>query len=219
MATIVITGANRGIGLELCRQYRERGDDAIGVCRNVSEELPALGVEVIDGIDVAEDDCVERLAAALGDRHIDTLINNAGILRADKLDTAEPGEMLAQYRVNAIAPLCVTRALRNNLHRGSRVGIVSSRVGSIADNESGNNYGYRASKAAANMIGMNLMHDLKPAGIAVALLHPGFVATGMTRGNGIPPAEAAAGIIARMDALDMHSSGSFWHANGERLPW
>ncbi|HZW60077.1 MAG TPA: SDR family oxidoreductase [Woeseiaceae bacterium] len=219
MATVVITGANRGIGLELCRQCAARGDTVIAVCRSAGNELAALGVEVIDGIDVAEQRDVTALASRLRGREIDILINNAGILRADRLDSADPDAMLAQYRVNAIGPLCVTRALRGRIRNGGKVGIVSSRVGSIADNGSGGNYGYRASKAAANMIGTNLMHDLEPDGISVALLHPGMVATDMTRGNGIAPAEAAAGILARIDELTPESSGGFWHANGERLPW
>lgn len=219
MATVVITGANRGIGLELARRYAARGDTVIGICRNAGRELSALGVTVVDGIDVSESGDMAALADALGDRTIDILINNAGILKPDNLDSADSDVMLAQYRVNAIGPLIVTRALRKNLRRGSRVGIVSSRVGSIADNGSGHNYGYRASKAAANMIGTNLRHDLKPDGIAVALLHPGFVATDMTGGNGIKPADAAAGLIARMDELTPETTGGFWHANGERLPW
>ncbi len=127
--------------------------------------------------------------------------------------------MLEHYRINTIGPLRVTRALRNNLSDGSKVGIVTSRVGSIEDNGSGNNYAYRASKAAANMVGMNLRHDLGRSGIAVALLHPGLVATDMTGGHGIPPEDAASGLIARMAELNMDNTGSFWHAEGYSLPW
>jgi len=111
------------------------------------------------------------------------------------------------------------RALRGNLSKDSRVGIVSSRVGSIEDNGSGNNYGYRCSKVAANMVGKNLQHDLAPDGIAVALLHPGLVATDMTGGRGVSTQDSAAGLIARMDELTMQTSGTFWHAEGYVLPW
>lgn len=219
MASILITGANRGIGLELCRQLKDRGDDVIAVCRHPSPALEELGVEIIEHIDVADEDDVEQLRYALEGRRIDVLINNAGILRGDDIDTLDYDEMMEQFRVNTLGPLRVTRALLDNLEDGSKVAIVSSRVGSVGDNGSGNNYGYRVSKAAVNMVGKNLSHDLKPRGIAVALLHPGLVATDMTGGRGIPPAKAAAGLIQRIDALDLDNTGHFWHAEGQELPW
>ena len=219
MATVLVTGSNRGIGLELCRQYHARGDDVIAVCRAVSQELAALGVRVIDNIDVADGDDVAKLASELAGVELDVLVNNAGILRSDTIDSVDFELMLEQYRVNTIGPLRVTLALRIHLGRGSRVGIVTSRVGSIEDNSSGSNYGYRASKAAANMVGMNLRHDLEASGVAVALLHPGLVATDMTSGTGVPPQDAARGLIARMDELTLDNTGGFWHAEGYPLPW
>ncbi len=219
MATVLITGSNRGIGLELCRHYHARGDDVIAVCRTASPELSELGVRIIANIDVADGDDVAKLAGELAGVNLDILLNNAGILRPDTIDSVDFEQMLEQYRVNTIGPLRVTRALRKNLKEGSKVGIVTSRVGSIGDNGSGNNYGYRASKAAANMVGMNLRHDLGSSGVAVALLHPGFVATDMTSGAGVPPPDAARGLIARMDELTLENSGGFWHAEGYRLPW
>jgi NAD(P)-dependent dehydrogenase (short-subunit alcohol dehydrogenase family) len=219
MATVLVTGCNRGIGLELCRQLHERGDDVIGVCRGASEELRDLGVRVIEGVDVADDAGVSKLVEALGDEAIDVLVNNAGILRSDSLETVNYDDMLEQYRVNTIGPLRVTRALLGNLAGGAKVGIVTSRVGSIEDNGSGNNYGYRCSKTAANMVGMNLHHDLSPKGIAVVLLHPGLVATDMTGGTGVSAAESASGLIARLDELSLANSGGFRHAEGYALPW
>ncbi len=219
MATVLITGSNRGIGLELCRQYHARGDDVIAVCRTTSPELTDLNVRVIDNIDVADGDDVEKLAGELAGVVLDVLLNNAGILRSDTLESVDFDGMLEQYRVNAIGPLRVTRALRKNLKKGSKVGIVTSRVGSIEDNSSGNNYGYRASKAAANMVGMNLRHDLGASGIAVALLHPGLVATDMTGGNGVPAKDAARGLMARIGDLTLENTGGFWHAEGYPLPW
>lgn len=219
MATVLITGANRGIGLELARQLRARGDTVLGACRNRSPELAALGVEVIDGVDVGDDGCGERLQAALGERPLDVLVNNAGVLGIDTLDQLDLGGVRRQLEINALGPLRVTTALRRNLPRGAKVAIITSRMGSIADNTSGGFYGYRMSKAAVNMVGANLAQDLRGDGIAVALLHPGMVATEMTGQNGIPAPESVAGLIKRIDELTLETSGRFLHMNGQQLPW
>lgn len=219
MATYLVTGANKGIGLQVCAQLTKRGDDVIAVCRSSSAELRDLGVRIIEGIDVGEAEAVARLKSELGDQRIDVLLNNAGILRGDSFGNLDYEDMVLQFRVNTLGPLRVTEALANSIVEGGKVGIVSSRVGSIADNGSGGNYGYRASKAAMNQIGMNLVHELRPRGIAVALLHPGLVATTMTGGRGIDPAAAASGLIDRLDELTLETSGRFWHAEGYELPW
>ena len=220
MAVVVVTGANRGIGLEVARQMAARGDDVIAVCRQSSDELAETDVRIIEGIEVTDDAACQRLADTLAGETIDILVNNAGILKQDTLSGVDYGEILEQYQVNTIGPLRITRALLDNLREGSRVAIVTSRVGSIEDNGSGSNYGYRCSKSAANMVGKNLHHDLSPRGIAVMLLHPGYVATDMTGGSGdATPVESAAGVIARLDELNLSTSGSFWHAEGYELPW
>ena len=219
MATILVTGCNRGIGLQLCQQLAARGDEVIGVCRKPSDELEALGIRVIADIDVGQGASMPRLREALGDQHLHVLINNAGILRRDSLGELDFEDMLEQYRVNTLGPLRITEALLDNLGQGSKVVIITSRVGSIEDNASGGYYGYRASKTAVNQVGTNLKHDLLPRGIAVALLHPGLVATEMTGGQGISPAESARGLVQRIDELTLESSGGFWHAEGYKLPW
>ena len=219
MPTTLVTGCNRGIGLQLVTQLQARGDSVIGICRTSTPELNALGIRIIDGIDVSDGPSVQSLKAALGDEPLDILINNAGILLRDMFGDIDYDAMLRQYAVNALGPLRVTEALANNLHQGSKVAIVSSRVGSIDDNGSGGNWGYRASKAAVNMIGTNLMHALKPRGIAVALLHPGLVATDMTGQHGISAADSARGLIERINELNLENTGGFWHAEGYALPW
>lgn len=220
MALVVITGANQGIGLELAKQYQERGDEVIAVCRTASDALRAIGCEIVDTIDITKPDCVDALARVIGERSVFVLLNNAGLLTSESFDDLDYERMMMQYEVNTLGPLRVTRALSDNLKSGSKVGIVTSRVGSLEDNGSGGNYGYRMSKAAANMAGVNLAHDFRPRGVAVALLHPGYVRTNMTGGNGLTDAgSAAAGLIARMDALNLETSGSFWHAEGYQLPW
>jgi len=219
MSKILITGANRGIGLELSRQLVSRGDEVIAVCRSASEELMSLNLRVIEGIDVCADQSISSLQTQLGGEKLDWLINNAGILSVESLDSLDFGTMEQQFRVNALGPLRITAALLQNLPSRSKVGIITSRMGSIEDNTSGSYYGYRMSKAAVNMAGMSLARDLKERGVAVALLHPGMVATDMTGGSGVPPEHSAAGLIQRMDALDLATTGSFWHAQGERLPW
>jgi NAD(P)-dependent dehydrogenase (short-subunit alcohol dehydrogenase family) len=217
--TVLITGANRGIGLEIARQLRARDDQVIAVCRKSSAALDELGCRVISGIDVANDDTVDRLANALEGTAIDVVMNNAGILEPDSLETIDFDSLRRQFEVNTLGPLRVALATLPNLREGGKLVIITSRVGSLADNGSGRYYGYRSSKTAVNMIGVNLALDLRERGIAVLLLHPGMVATDMTGHNGIPAAESAAGLIERIDSLGLAETGTFWHADGEPLPW
>ncbi|HSH43981.1 MAG TPA: SDR family oxidoreductase [Arenicellales bacterium] len=220
MTTTVITGASRGIGLELARQTAARGDDVIAVCRKPGPELEALGVRIESGIDVSQQDDVDDLASRLADVSIDVLINNAGILSRQSLDDLDFDEIRRQFEVNSLGPLRVTAALRPQLKDGAKVAIVSSRMGSIADNTSGGHYGYRMSKCAVNMAGVSLARDLRDRDISVILLHPGYVDTDMTSHSGnVAPADAAAGLLQRIDELTLQSSGTFRHANGEELPW
>ncbi len=219
MATVLVTGSNRGIGLELCRRFAERGDRVIAVCRAPSAELSALGVRVEQGIDVASDDGPSTLAARV-DEPVDVLVNNAGVLTNESLDALDVAAIRKQLEVNALAPLRVTHALLPRLRQGSKIALITSRMGSIGDNGSGGFYGYRMSKAALNMAGVSLAHDLRGRGIAVVILHPGFVQTEMTHGRGnTTPAQAAADLVARIDELTLETTGRFRHANGESLPW
>lgn len=218
--TIVITGANRGIGLAIARIYRERGDRVVGLCRRASDELRDSGAGIVEDVDVTSPQALQRAAANVDD--VDVLVANAGVLSNEPFSSVADARerILRQFTVNALGPLLTVHAFADKLASGAKVALITSRMGSIADNSSGGSYGYRMSKAALNAAGRSLAIDLAPRGIAVGLLHPGYVRTDMTgnRGN-VEASEAAAMLVQRIDELDTGASGSFRHANGEALPW
>ncbi len=223
MHNVLVTGANRGIGLALVQHLRARGDNVIAACRHDSPALLATGARVETGVDVSDAAAVAQLGRRLEGEQLDTLWLNAGVLAADSLESLDEGafaEMSRQWEVNAIGPLRVARALLGCLVTGSRIVIISSRMGSITDNGSGAYYGYRASKAAVNAIGKSLAIDLAPRGIAVFVMHPGYVATDMVAGGGdISPAQSAERLVRRVATLGIAETGTFWHSNGSPLPW
>ena len=226
MLTALVVGADRGIAHAIVRQLKARGDGVIAACLGEGADLSHGGFDVVPRIDVTSAEAVADLAAQLGARavRLDWLLHVAGVLGADELGKIAFDDVRRQFEINTLGPLRVVEALLPYLHRGSKLGIVTSRVGSLGDNATGGMYAYRISKAGANMLALNLHHDLNTRGIAVAALHPGMVATDLTKdlpGNFtyIQPEEAAAGLIRRMDELSLESSGRFRHANGEYLPW
>ncbi len=221
MTRTLVIGSNRGIGLEICRNLRKRGHKVEAACRTASDSLRAIdGCSVHEGIDVTQPESLEGLARELGADSIDWLMIVAGVLEDVSLRALDMDRIRRQFEVNAIGPLVATHRLRACLKNGSKVGLVTSRMGSLEDNTSGGSYGYRMSKAALNMAGRSLAHDLRDAGIAVLLLHPGYVRTDMTGHSGyIDPPESAEGLIQRMEELTLERSGGFMHANGEALPW
>jgi len=217
---VVITGANRGIGLALCGIYKQGGANVIAVCRTSSKKLESMQVEVIDSVDVATANGVANLKTAMADRQVDILINNAGILRSQSFTNLNYEEMVEQFMVNSLGPIRVTEALFENLKSGSKAAMITSRMGSVEDNGSGGSYGYRMSKSALNIAGKSMAIDFKPKGIAVALLHPGYVQTEMVNFGGEISAELSAErLVKRIDDLNMDNTGTFWHSNGEILPW
>lgn len=217
---VVITGANRGIGLELARLFSAKGCEVIGVCRETSPELEGVAASVVSDVDVTTDTGVEKLMASLKGVQIDVLINNAGLLQDEVLGSIDFDSLRIQMEVNAYAPLRIAEALFPQMPFGGKIANITSRMGSIADNDSGGRYGYRASKAALNAFAKSLAIDLKPHGIAVAQLHPGYVKTRMVNFGGlITPEDSAKGLAALIEALDLENSGSFWHSNGELLSW
>jgi len=215
----LVTGANRGIGLEMCRQLAARGDEVTAACRKSSAVLDGLGVRVEAGVDVADEASVAGLALRLEGKGVDVLVNNAGILERISLDNLDFESIRRQFEVNAIGMLRVTQALLPSLKAGSKIAILTSLMGSMGDNGSGGAYGYRMSKAAVNAAGVSLARDLEGREIAVVLLHPGMVQTDMTGGRGIPADESVRGLLARIDELTLQSSGTFRHADGRDLPW
>lgn len=218
--TVLVTGGNRGIGLALCRRLKQLEREVIAACRHSSPALDALGVRVESGVDVTSAESIGELARKLAGVTLDELWCNAGILREDDLDSLDFDAVREQIEVNALGPLRVVKSFRRQLRRGGKIALITSRMGSIADNSSGGSYGYRMSKAALNAAGMSLARDLGSSGIAVAILHPGYVRTDMTDGSGnVEPDQAARQLVDRMEALTLQTTGTFWHANGQVLPW
>jgi NAD(P)-dependent dehydrogenase (short-subunit alcohol dehydrogenase family) len=171
-------------------------------------------------VDVTSEQALQTLAQRLTGETLDLLILNAGTAHRDTLAELDFDKIREQIEVNSLGPLRCVVALLRNLRPGSKVALITSRLGSIADNTSGRRYGYRMSKAALNIAGVSLAHDLRERGIAVVLLHPGFVRTDMTRGEGdLSPDQAAQGLLARIDELTLETSGRFLHQNGTTLPW
>ncbi|WP_445774015.1 SDR family oxidoreductase [Shewanella sp.] len=222
MKTVVITGANRGIGLALATQYAQQNHVVYALCRQSSAELAALesNVKVIEGVDVAQEVGIETMITQLRGVKIDLLICNAGILRDESLHQLNVDSIRQQFEVNALAPLRVVAALQAQLVNGAKVAMITSRMGSITDNTSGGRYGYRMSKAALNAASMSLSHDLAPRQIAVGIYHPGYVQTGMVNyGGDISANESASRLVGLIDTLSLETSGVFKHSNGQDLPW
>lgn len=220
MPHCLITGANRGIGLALCRQLQSQYQ-LTAVCRQASAALSALDVTVISGIDMATQADLASLAEQIN-QPIDLLILNAGVWSDESLQAMDYQHLLHSYQVNAMAPLYLTYLLQQQqlLASGGKIAIITSRMGSITDNTSGGRYGYRMSKCALNAAGKSLSVDLQGQDISVGLIHPGFVQTDMGGKNAMLSVdESVTGIVRLIDGLCLANSGTFWHQNGGELGW
>lgn len=221
----LIIGASRGIGLEIVKQLCARGDEVLATVRStVPAELESSGAQIHQGVDVTRHETLRTLADNLAGRPLEWVLVVSGLMsiqRLGELNESAVESIRAQFEINTLGPLMAAETLTPLIGKGGKFGIVTSRMGSISDNTSGNNYGYRMSKAAVNMAAVSLAQDLQPRGINVALLHPGWVRTDMTGHNGlIDPPESAAALIERMENIGPDESGCFWHApNQEILPW
>lgn len=217
---VVITGANRGIGLAMAREFKAQGDTIYAMCRQSSHELTSLGVNVIEGVDVATNEGMHNIIKACQHLKIDTLVCNAGILRDESLNNLNLDTIREQFEVNALAPLNVVASLVPQLNIGAKIALITSRMGSIADNTSGGRFGYRMSKAALNAAAVSLAHDLKPNNIAIGIYHPGYVQTDMVNyGGDITATESAQRLVGLVNNLSLSESGIFKHSDGSVLPW
>lgn len=231
-ATWLITGANRGIGLELVRQLQARGENVIACARDAARAaaLHGLGVRV-EPLDVTSDAQTAALAARLSGVALDVLVNNAGIgnaggddeaRRGPGLEALQPADVARFLEVNSVSPLRVSRALLPCLRAGTRRIIVnmSSTLGSIANNRDGGWYGYRASKCALNMLTVTMAHELRPAGFTCVAMHPGWVRTDMGgREAPLSVEQSVAGMLQVIAALSVRDSGRFLDYEGHDLPW
>lgn len=222
--TVLITGANRGLGLEFARQFHEAGYQVIATARkpDAADELNALGVRV-EQLDVADASSVAGLAERLGEMPLDILINNAGIGGTRRsIEDVDIQAVERTIAVNTLGPMRVTQALIGNLRDGERKIIVNitSSMGSIERNTRGIGYGYRESKAALNMFTRSLANELKDQEFRCITMSPGWVKTDMGGPNArLTPAESIAGMIKVINGLTAQDSGEFFNHNGERLPW
>jgi len=232
MDTVLITGSNRGIGLEFARQYAADGWRVLACCRHPEKadalnSLAALypGLMTVHALDVADPVQIDRLAQELAENTIDLLVNNAGIYPdSDKkgFGHIDYAEWVQAFRINTMAPLKLAEAFSAQISRSRLKTIVTitSMMGSIEDNRGGGSYIYRSSKAAVNMVMKTLAIDLKPLGIMSAVFHPGWVKTDMGGPNAmITTEQSVSGIRRLIGKLSIAESGKFFAYNGQMIPW
>jgi len=230
MATVLITGTNRGIGLEFTAQCLARGDRVIATCRDVdaATDLRALGdahesLQILP-LDVASVDSMQAFLSQLGDTPIDIFINNAGVYgpKSAQFGDIDPEVWAWVLKVNSVSPLILTQLLQPNLIRGKdkKLLYLSSKMGSIDDNSGGGSYIYRSSKSALNSVVKSLAIDLAAQGFRAAVLHPGWVQTDMGGPNALIDTKTSVnGMLEVIDGLDQASSGGFFNYDGSPIAW
>jgi NAD(P)-dependent dehydrogenase (short-subunit alcohol dehydrogenase family) len=227
MATVLITGANRGIGLEFVRQYAADGWHVVAACRDPAEadDLERVNGDVVkQALDVTDPDSVAGFAEMAGGEPIDVLINNAGVYldRGIALGEFDYDRWRTSFEVNVLGPMRLVEVLADAVGGSKRrvMAFVTSQMGSIAENTSGGAYAYRSSKAALNAAVRSLSIDLRPRGIACLLLHPGWVRTDMGGKNAtLDVRDSVHGMRRVIEKFDFERSGSFLRYNGETIPW
>ncbi|KAK4634073.1 1-hydroxy-2-glutathionyl-2-methyl-3-butene dehydrogenase [Fulvia fulva] len=236
MPTAVVTGANSGIGHAFAQILISEGYEVHVRLPNSAPALPralTLTLRMIGGgsrsLDVRAPESIAGFAAQLANKPVDVLLNVAGVMaqgEQDALGNVTKDSMTRIFETNTFGPLLLTQALLENISQSQspRIGIVSSRVGSIQDNSTGGSYAYRASKAAVNSIGKSLAMDLQSKGVVVSLLHPGIVVSNLNpavegQPEAVQPEEAATKLWAVFMSKGMEETGKFWHREGYELPW
>ena len=230
MAKILITGANRGIGLEFASQYLTRGDSVIATCREPGKSAALQALQAahptlqIRELDVSSDESLHRFATELGDEAIDVFINNAGVYgpRSAGFGQVSEQDWLPVLRVNTLAPLILTQLLVDNFKggQGRKLVFVTSKMGSIEDNTSGGSYIYRSSKTALNQVVRSLAADLADDGLTAVVIHPGWVQTDMGGPNALIDTQTSVtGMVSVIDGLDSKDSGKFYNYDGSVIPW
>ncbi len=224
--TMIVTGASRGIGLEMCRVLATRGDRVIATARATTPALAEIasahGVEVME-LEVTDAGSINALAKRLSGRPIDALINNAGVSSTAKsISELTMEELQRVFAINASAPMLVAAALLPNLRLGARKVVmnISSQLASIANNKGGSTYPYRASKTALNQLTVCMANELRAEGFCCVCVHPGWVKTDMGGPNApLLPPESAGYLIRLLDGLTLAKSGSFLNYDGAAMPW
>ena len=226
--SVLITGANRGLGLEFTKQYAADGWNVLACCRHPQSALALQALTQahsnikIHTLDVADFAQIDTLAIQLIDETIDVLINNAGVYPTSSFGDTNYDEWANGFKINSMAPLKMAEAFVQHITRGQlkKIATLTSKMGSIDDNTSGESYSYRSSKTAVNMVMKSLSIDLKPYGISVITLHPGWVQTDMGGPNGLINAQTSVtGLRIQIENLDLNNTGKFIAYDGKQIGW
>ena len=225
---VLITGANRGLGLEFTKQYAANGWNVLACSRHPQSAMALLALAAahsnvkIHALDVADFVQIDALALKLKDESIDVLINNAGVYPASSFGDTNYDEWANGFKINSMAPLKMAEAFVQHITRShlKKIATLTSKMGSIEDNTSGESYSYRSSKTAVNMVMKSLSIDLKPYGISVITLHPGWVQTDMGGPNGLINAQTSVtGLLKQIESLNLTNTGQFVAYDGKAIGW